>query len=86
VSWAGRDTGVAALDAPHAHALAGQAVASATWSGLTIDEPGTYSFAADAASVRRADEPTGYPQRASDTQAERSVRLTVVEPSDAPSR
>jgi subtilisin family serine protease len=86
VSWTGSGTGAAALDAPHTRALEGQAVASAAWSGLAIDKPGSYSLAADAASVSRTAEPPGYPQRASDTAAERSVRLTVVERSDAPSR
>ena len=85
-SWAGWHTGVAALDAPHVRALRGDTVASATWSALTVDQPGTYVLEADAASLPRADEPAGYPRRASETGARSGVPLIVVERADAASR
>jgi hypothetical protein len=86
VSWAGRNTGIAGIDAPHARELAGEPVDSATWSGLAIDTPGTYTFGAGARGRRSARAPDGYPHEAGEHAPEPAVVLTVVERADALSR
>lgn len=86
VSWAGRGAGVASLDGPHERALAGDPVASATWSGLSVERSGSYTLEADAVGVRGDHAPPGYPRRASEVGARSGARLIVVERSDAPSR
>jgi subtilisin family serine protease len=86
VSWSGRATGVAELDAPHERTLAGERYRSVTWSGLTVDAPGVFTLAADARDLRYAEPPSGYPHRASERAAEPTVQLTVFERSDAVSR
>jgi hypothetical protein len=86
VWWFGRETGVEGLDARHGRVLAGEFVQSATWSGLTIDTPGTYTFGADGRDLRHVLPPDGYPHRAGERAPEPTVTLTVVERSYGLSR
>jgi hypothetical protein len=87
MSWHGVATGAPALDAEHERSLAGEAVGSVTWSGLTIETPGTYVLAADAADLRLTDAARpGYPHRASEAEPAPTADITVLQRSYAVSR
>ncbi len=86
VSWQGRATGVAGLDALHERALGGAAVGSITWSGLTLDTPGTFALEADAADVGPVSARPGYPHRANLAAPAPAAEVTVLERADGISR
>jgi subtilisin family serine protease len=81
VEWSALDSGVSRLDSVHRRALRGEAVHSATWDGLAIDRPGTFTFRADACDVRLATPVPGYPHCASEGATARAT-VQVVEQAD----
>jgi subtilisin family serine protease len=85
VSWR-RGVGSDGAAAVHRQTLDGESVRSLTWSGLVIEEPGTYAFEADADDIPRARAPPGYPHRASDAAPAPMAWLTVLEHADGVSR
>ena len=86
LSWRGRATGVAGLDSGHETALGGATVGSITWSGLTVDTPGTFALEADAVDVGLASARPGYPHRASEAAPAPAAEVTVLERTDGVSR
>jgi subtilisin family serine protease len=89
VSWSGHGTGIAAVDAPHRQPLEGEAVHSVTWSGLTIDRPGTFVLGAAARDLRHADPVAGYPHQTrggASGSREATAEINVVERANAVSR
>ena len=86
VSWRGRATGIAGLDAPHETELGGAVVDSITWSGLAIDTPGTFALEADAVDGGPDSPRRGYPHRASEAAPVPAAEITVLERADGVSR
>ena len=65
VWWFGRGTGIDEIDQAHWHDVAGEMFHEEIWEGVTIDQPGTYTFGANSRDVLYGVE-LGVPHQASE--------------------